>query len=170
MAALLALPVGALAQRDTATSTFEINGLKVILRRNTANEVIAANVYLLGGTQQLSPATQGMEALLLASSERGTRRYPKEAVRQAAAAVLIILAQRGVTVPRRVDRGALRLSTRSSQQFLLNPGLTARLGQLTFVSRPGFFAAHQGLQKRPDPAAGQQRDRDGDGIGAHRAG
>lgn len=70
------------AQTDTGTSAFEINGLRVILRRNTANDVVAANVYLLGGTQQLTPATQGIEVLLLRASERGTARFPREAVRQ----------------------------------------------------------------------------------------
>lgn len=84
-AVLLAAPAVMAAQADTATTTFEINGLKVILRRNTANEVVAANVYLLGGTQQLTPATQGLESLLLQSSERGTKRFPREATRRVAA-------------------------------------------------------------------------------------
>jgi zinc protease len=66
---------------DTATSEFSVDGLRVILRRNTANDVVAANVYLLGGTQQLTPATQGIETLLLAASERGTKHYPKAAAR-----------------------------------------------------------------------------------------
>jgi zinc protease len=70
------------AQADTATTTFDINGLKVILRRNTANDVVAANVYLLGGTQQLTPATQGIEMLLLNASDRGTQRFPRESGRQ----------------------------------------------------------------------------------------
>lgn len=86
-AALLAAPALLSAQTDTATSSFEINGLRVILRRNQANDVVAANVYLLGGTQQLSPATQGLEALLLGASERGTTRYPGPLVRQRAAAL-----------------------------------------------------------------------------------
>jgi hypothetical protein len=30
--------------------SFDVNGLRVILRRNTANDVVAANMYLLGGT------------------------------------------------------------------------------------------------------------------------
>ena len=81
---LLAKPVASVrAQVDTATTSFEVNGVKVILRRNPANDVIAANVYLLGGTQQLTPATQGIESLLLRASERGTKRYPGEKVRQA---------------------------------------------------------------------------------------
>jgi zinc protease len=74
-------PATGVAQTDTGTTSFDVNGLRVIVRRNTANEVIAANVYLLGGTQQLSPASQGIEAMLLRASERGTRRYPGELAR-----------------------------------------------------------------------------------------
>ena len=76
-------PSSLAAQADTATSAFEMNGLKVILRRNTANDVVAANLYLLGGTQQLTPATQGIETLLLAASELGTKAFPRDAVRRA---------------------------------------------------------------------------------------
>src|ERR1051325_9514475 len=60
---------------DTSTSMFEINGLRVILRRNTANDVVASNLYLLGGTKQLSPATQGIEGMLLAAAGRGAEEY-----------------------------------------------------------------------------------------------
>jgi zinc protease len=78
---LALLPGVSGAQIDTSTTSFDVNGLRVIVRRNTANEVVAANVYLLGGAQQLSPATQGIEAMLLRASELGTRRYPGDAAR-----------------------------------------------------------------------------------------
>ena len=68
---------------DTAITTrFEVNGLTVILRQNTANEVVAANLYLLGGARQVTEQTAGIEALILAASERGTKRFPGAAVRQ----------------------------------------------------------------------------------------
>jgi zinc protease len=82
IAFVVIVPSLANAQTDTATTSFEVNGLKVILRRNTANDVIAANMYLLGGTQQLTPATQGIEAFLLQASARGTRRFPGAETRQ----------------------------------------------------------------------------------------
>ena len=82
VALTLTAPALAAAQTDTATTSFEVNGLKVILRRNTANDVVAANMYLLGGTQQLTPATQGIESFLLQSSERGTKRFPGATVRE----------------------------------------------------------------------------------------
>ena len=44
--------VGALPPvTDTGTTVFEVGGVRVILRVNTANDVIAANLYLLGGVR-----------------------------------------------------------------------------------------------------------------------
>jgi zinc protease len=67
---------------STATSSFDVGGIKVILRESDANNVVAANLYLLGGTRQLTPANAGIEALLLEVSERGTRNYPKATLRR----------------------------------------------------------------------------------------
>jgi zinc protease len=72
---------------DTITSQFEVNGLKVILRRNTATDVVAANLYLLGGSRQLTPQSQGIEALLFAAAERGSRKFPGPKLRQELARV-----------------------------------------------------------------------------------
>jgi zinc protease len=82
-AALPFATASALTAADTSTSEFDADGIHVILRRNNASDVIAANLYLLGGVQQLTPATEGIEAFLLAASERGTKRYPKDALRVA---------------------------------------------------------------------------------------
>jgi zinc protease len=65
------------------TTSFEVSGVRVILRQNAANNVVAANLYLLGGARQVSPANAGIEPLLLEVSERGTQRYPKNALRRA---------------------------------------------------------------------------------------
>lgn len=70
----------ATATADTSTQVFEVGGVHVILRRNTANDVVAANLYLLGGTQQSTPQTAGTEPFLLWVSERGTRHYTRNAI------------------------------------------------------------------------------------------
>lgn len=68
---------------DTAVTTmFDVAGIPVILRRNPANEVVVANLYLLGGARQLTAQTAGIEAMALATSERGTRRFPGSVLRQ----------------------------------------------------------------------------------------
>jgi zinc protease len=67
---------------DTATASFEIAGIRVIHRRVSANEIVAANLYLLGGSRQITFANAGIEPLLLTASERGTARFSREALRQ----------------------------------------------------------------------------------------
>jgi zinc protease len=66
---------------DTNTTSFDVGGVRVIHRRVTANEVVAANLYLLGGTRQLTPENAGIEVMLLSASERGTSKYSKDALR-----------------------------------------------------------------------------------------
>lgn len=97
MAAALAAPVdgqdrGTVAAParpgpDTATTDFVTHGVRVILRRNGANDVVAANLYLLGGVRQVTPTTVGIEPFLLAASERGTARFPGERARLTAEAL-----------------------------------------------------------------------------------
>ena len=65
------------------TTSFDVAGVHVILRQNNANNVVAANLYLLGGSRQLTDANAGIEPLLLEVSDRGTQRYPKNAQRRA---------------------------------------------------------------------------------------
>ena len=67
---------------STATSSFDVGGLKVILRESDANNVVAANLYLLGGTRQVTAANAGIEPLLLEVSDRGTKNYPKTMLRR----------------------------------------------------------------------------------------
>jgi zinc protease len=65
------------------TTSFDVSGVHVILRQNDANNVVAANLYLLGGARQVTEGNAGIEPILLDVSERGTQRYPKNALRRA---------------------------------------------------------------------------------------
>jgi zinc protease len=78
-------PAGQLAgtgkAADTATLDFATGGVRVILRRSAANDVVAANLYLLGGVSQVTVENAGIEAFVLAASERGTTKFPKDRTR-----------------------------------------------------------------------------------------
>ena len=76
-----AVATGAVPAADTSTSSFEVGGLQVILRRVRSNDVVAANLYLLGGTRQTAPELAGLEPFLLEASEHGTAAYPRERLR-----------------------------------------------------------------------------------------
>jgi zinc protease len=87
VALVLGSPTIAAAQAaaDTATSIFEVAGIKVIHRPVTTNEVVAVNLYLLGGSRQVTKANAGIEPFILTASEYGTRNYPGKAARLALA-------------------------------------------------------------------------------------
>lgn len=74
---------GRIVPLDSITTAFTVGGVRVILRPNYATDAVAVNLYLLGGTRQLTPATQGIEALLLDAAEYGSKRYPGDRWRMA---------------------------------------------------------------------------------------
>jgi zinc protease len=67
---------------STATNSFDVDGVKVILRQSNANNVVAANIYLLGGARQITAANAGIEPFLLEVSDRGTKKYPRAVLRK----------------------------------------------------------------------------------------
>lgn len=81
----VASSAAAQAPGDTLTNAYEVAGIRVIHRRGASNDIVAANLYLLGGARQLTFANAGIEPLLLAASERGTGRYSREQLRRALA-------------------------------------------------------------------------------------
>lgn len=74
------IPRGPASQSDT--TRFTVDGIPVILRRVASNDVVSANVYLLGGVRQVTEETAGIEPFLLDISDRGTRHYPRAVLRQ----------------------------------------------------------------------------------------
>jgi len=66
---------------DSLTTTYEVGGIRIIHRLTPANDVVAANVYLLGGVRQINDDNAGIEPLLLEVSDRGTREYAGDKVR-----------------------------------------------------------------------------------------
>ena len=72
------------AQSDTATVSYVVNGVRVIQRKTTAS-IVVANLYLLGGVRQATARSAGLENFLLAVSDRGTQKYPKDVLRRALA-------------------------------------------------------------------------------------
>lgn len=67
---------------STMTTSFDVGGIRVILRQSDANNVVAANLYLLGGSRQVTAANAGIEPLLLEVSDRGTKKYPRAILRR----------------------------------------------------------------------------------------
>lgn len=74
---------GRLIPLDSITTAFTVGGVQVILRPNFATDVVAVNLYLLGGTRQLTTDTQGIEPLLLDVAAFASEHYPADSSRTA---------------------------------------------------------------------------------------
>jgi len=58
--------------------SFTVNGLKVILKQNTSNDIIAVNLIFKGGTTILEPEQAGIETLALNVALKASENYPKD--------------------------------------------------------------------------------------------
>ena len=65
-------------EKGAAVDEFVVNGLKVLVKPVSANDIISVQLYLRGGCMNLTEATQGIEHLLLQSALKGSKNYPKE--------------------------------------------------------------------------------------------
>jgi zinc protease len=58
--------------------SFDVNGLKVIFKQNTSNDIISVNMYFKGGVTNLNEKQAGLEALSLDIALKATKNYPKD--------------------------------------------------------------------------------------------
>ena len=58
--------------------SFTVNGLKVIFKQNTSNDIISSNLYFKGGVTNLTEDKAGLEALTLVASTKASNNYPKD--------------------------------------------------------------------------------------------
>jgi len=74
LAMLAAAPgPGAASTQDVSTTSREVAGIRTIHRSTPGKDVVSVRLYLLGGAQQLTEETQGIEALLLYALDHRSR-------------------------------------------------------------------------------------------------
>lgn len=71
------------AADDSTLIAYSVDSVRVVQRLSPSTDVVAVNMYLLGGARQLTAATQGIEAMWLTASKYGTRSHPDSTQRTA---------------------------------------------------------------------------------------
>jgi predicted Zn-dependent peptidase len=61
---------------------FEVNGLKVIVKRRPGAPTVSAGLFLRGGVRNLTPATAGIENLMLSTATEASKKFPREVLRK----------------------------------------------------------------------------------------
>ena len=68
------------AQADLI-SDFDVNGLKVIVKRRPNAPTVAAGLFIRGGVRNLTPDTAGLESLMLSTATEASKKFPRDVMR-----------------------------------------------------------------------------------------
>lgn len=87
---VVAISTGALAQAESSTlaaqaslvTEFDVNGLKVLVKRRPASATVSAALFYRGGARNLSAQNAGIENLMLSTSTEASRRFPRDVMRR----------------------------------------------------------------------------------------
>lgn len=100
------------AQTDPAAniSEFDVNGMKVLIKRRPGTPTVAAGLFFRGGVANTTAANAGIESLTLSAATEGSKSYPRQKLRKETSRVGTVISS-GTNY----DFGALTLaSTKAS--------------------------------------------------------
>ena len=71
----------AIARQASLVTEFEVNGLKVLVKRRTGSQTVAAGLFLRGGSRNLTSQNAGIESLMLDVAAEASVNFPRERLR-----------------------------------------------------------------------------------------
>ncbi len=63
-------------------SEFEVNGLKVLVKRRASAPTVAAGLFIRGGARNINAENAGIESFMLNVAAEATQKYPRETLRR----------------------------------------------------------------------------------------
>jgi zinc protease len=70
------------AEASALVTEFDVNGLKVLVKRRAGSQTVVAGLFLRGGAQNVTAETAGIEALMLDAASEASRSYPRASLRK----------------------------------------------------------------------------------------
>jgi len=71
------------AKQASLVTEFEINGLKVLMKRREGSLTVAAGLFIRGGASNINSTNAGIESLMLSAATEATAGFPRENMRSA---------------------------------------------------------------------------------------
>src|SRR5690349_18417271 len=69
------------AKQASLVSEFEVNGLKVLLKRREGSLTVAAGLFIRGGSSNINAQNAGIETLMLSVATEASQNFPREKMR-----------------------------------------------------------------------------------------
>ncbi len=79
------------ATQAALVSEFEVNGLKVLVKRRAGSQTVAAGLFIRGGARNITAENAGIENLMLSSATEASANYPRERLRSALSSMGTVL-------------------------------------------------------------------------------
>jgi len=77
-----AFPQTSSAVQTTQVTEYEINGLKVLIKRRPGTPTVAAGLFLRGGVRNVTAENAGIENLMLETATQGSKSFPRQLLRK----------------------------------------------------------------------------------------
>jgi len=70
------------AAQAALVTEFDVNGLKVLIKRRPNSQTVAAGLFIRGGARNLTPETAGIESFALNAATEGSVKFPRAVLRR----------------------------------------------------------------------------------------
>lgn len=118
-----------IAEQAAQVTEFDVNGLKVLVKRRASAPTVAAGLFFRGGVRNIDAKTAGIENLMLTSAVEGGKKYPRQLLRRE-------LARTGSSIAAAANQDYSAVSLASTREnfdhvwdmftdVVLNPAFTA---------------------------------------------
>jgi zinc protease len=71
-----------IARQASLVTEFEINGLKVLVKRREGSQTVAVGLFIRGGVENISSTNAGVEAFMLNAASEASANFPRERMRK----------------------------------------------------------------------------------------
>src|SRR6267142_4332668 len=73
---------GVIARQASLVTEFEVNGLKVLVKRREGSQTVAAGLFIRGGAENITASNAGVEAFMLNVASEASANFPRERMRK----------------------------------------------------------------------------------------
>src|SRR5262245_24139239 len=71
-----------IARQASLVSEFDVNGLKVLVKRREGSQTVAAGLFIRGGVENITSTNAGVEAFMLNVASEASANYPRDRMRK----------------------------------------------------------------------------------------
>jgi len=98
-----------IAEQANLVTEFDVNGIKVLVKRRPNSPTVAAGLFIRGGARNITDKNAGIENLMLSVASEGSKKFPRETLRRE-------LARTGSNIGSSVSNDYSALSLASTRQ------------------------------------------------------